>query len=742
MDQARNLLVNESDTTATKSINIAIPDAAAATNSIEAESSTSSTHTNAASTNGTNIKKARLRKGKWTIEEEEYTSRIIQYFSTGLLILPNGATLRSYLADKLNCDPMRITKKFTGACCLGRRAYHLRDRPRASSAEVEMANFELLHLERRFWLRVEHEQTGLPLPPWHELLASQPPPPAALVSADVLPSLFSLQQQGAATPVVNANNIPWIQHNSAIPPKLASLVPSYPAFNLNIQSNANTSSLPLAAAGQLLLGNSNERAHIGNPSSALSPLPQLQVLNNIIASLALSQALNNQHAQQLQPHGSNMFLSNNAVAAPKSTTTTSSIYDAPTNTFSPANSTVNSTNKTAITIPVLSSQEQHSKQVQLYQKELEKTKVNSSAVPGSSLKKEERTKQLKAAFEEQQRALRLAYEKSLRDAQEQERNEQLVFSDSATITSESKGKATTVNISCNSSNSKFIPDATSPAEQLERSYEAHLESLRRDEQQSSIEASPKLPPTTSASTYLVPRTENVENKCEIQMNKKEEQPRQKTTDEEAGTILLGFLNSLRESFEDAVEDKNASNTIEGAHNYNNKNEKVAATKLILTANDNIKTSTMVTGVSSDLSSRNHMKRNGNNHAHSQISAANVRRQSSDPITSLSHFQTSKRKTKPASVTETSSSTSSQPTIEQSSSSQEDSKSDKMGNSSSEESSEKETMASRRTSKGPPRKRLKGFHEPHEFTRENLMAHSKRMDMECEESGCSSSSSDE
>jgi hypothetical protein len=99
--------------------------------------------------------RSKLRKGKWTVgsstwwcldgasrfrcltfcamvliqvEEEEYTSRIIHYFISGLLTLPEGATLRSYLADKLNCDPMRITKKYAGASCLGRRVYHFRDR--------------------------------------------------------------------------------------------------------------------------------------------------------------------------------------------------------------------------------------------------------------------------------------------------------------------------------------------------------------------------------------------------------------------------------------------------------------------------------------------------------------------------------------------------------------------------------------------------------------------------------------
>ena len=107
------------------------------------------------------------------VEEEEYTSRVIQHFSAGLLTLPEGATLRSYLAEKLSCDPMRITKKFTGACCLGRRVYHLRDRPRATQAELEMAQAERDHLEQRFRVRIEHELSGLPLSRKRDLIFSQ-----------------------------------------------------------------------------------------------------------------------------------------------------------------------------------------------------------------------------------------------------------------------------------------------------------------------------------------------------------------------------------------------------------------------------------------------------------------------------------------------------------------------------------------------------------------------------------------
>lgn len=152
---------------------------------------------------------------------------------------------------------MRITKKFTGACCLGRRAYHLRDRPRASPAEIEMASFELLHLEQRFRLRVEHEQTGLPLPTRHELLASQPTP-----SATVVPSLFTLQQGASAVKIAN----PWIQNpviapspgHSSLVPGLTGVVPNATISGPNTNITLQNSPL-LLAAGQLLLQSQSGR---------------------------------------------------------------------------------------------------------------------------------------------------------------------------------------------------------------------------------------------------------------------------------------------------------------------------------------------------------------------------------------------------------------------------------------------------------------------------------------------------
>lgn len=78
-----------------------------------------------------------LRRGKWTAEEEAYVARIIQDFNSGLLKAAAGTTLRSYLSEKLQCDPMRITKKFTGDDSIGKRVFHPVDKNAANAAFIE-----------------------------------------------------------------------------------------------------------------------------------------------------------------------------------------------------------------------------------------------------------------------------------------------------------------------------------------------------------------------------------------------------------------------------------------------------------------------------------------------------------------------------------------------------------------------------------------------------------------------------
>ena len=107
------------------------------------------------------------------LEEEEYATRYIHYFSSGLLALPEGKTLRASLAEKLSCDPMRITKKYAGASCLGNKISKLCDRPKFSPYDVDMAKIEIARLERRFHLRLA-QGVGVPLPKDTDLGGTSP----------------------------------------------------------------------------------------------------------------------------------------------------------------------------------------------------------------------------------------------------------------------------------------------------------------------------------------------------------------------------------------------------------------------------------------------------------------------------------------------------------------------------------------------------------------------------------------
>ena len=93
-----------------------------------------------------------LRRGKWTPEEEAYVARVIVDFNEGTLDVPHGCTLRSYLSAKLACDPMRITKKFTGEEAIGKRVFHPIEKGKKTPEELERIRGSLAELESK-WRR-------------------------------------------------------------------------------------------------------------------------------------------------------------------------------------------------------------------------------------------------------------------------------------------------------------------------------------------------------------------------------------------------------------------------------------------------------------------------------------------------------------------------------------------------------------------------------------------------------------
>ncbi|POM60778.1 hypothetical protein PHPALM_30338 [Phytophthora palmivora] len=105
-----------------------------------------------------------LRKGKWTEEESRYAAQLTNYFKEGLLPLERGTMLRLYLSQKLNCEPMRITKKFTGGECIGKQVFRPCSPTPDSRVRIMQAQLELVTLEAAFIKRLKENREDPPVP--------------------------------------------------------------------------------------------------------------------------------------------------------------------------------------------------------------------------------------------------------------------------------------------------------------------------------------------------------------------------------------------------------------------------------------------------------------------------------------------------------------------------------------------------------------------------------------------------
>lgn len=127
-------------------------------NNVTASSEIAITTSHSSGSSSTSKKKTPhpLRRGKWTSEEEAYANRLIGEFKSGLLPLTDGTTLRNFLSKLLNCDPMRISKKYVGNKCIGKQVFRRRvaEINRITPEQMQQTKMELSELERRFLDRV------------------------------------------------------------------------------------------------------------------------------------------------------------------------------------------------------------------------------------------------------------------------------------------------------------------------------------------------------------------------------------------------------------------------------------------------------------------------------------------------------------------------------------------------------------------------------------------------------------
>jgi hypothetical protein len=74
---------------------------------------------------------------------------LIEEFKAGLLPLAEGTSLRTFLSKMLNCQPMRISKKFVGSNYNGKQVY-VRRKNTLPNEEVRARRAKLQELERKF----------------------------------------------------------------------------------------------------------------------------------------------------------------------------------------------------------------------------------------------------------------------------------------------------------------------------------------------------------------------------------------------------------------------------------------------------------------------------------------------------------------------------------------------------------------------------------------------------------------
>ena len=85
---------------------------------------------------------------------------MIEAFNLGLLDSSNaGLTLRAFLSKRLNCDPMRISKKFTGVDCTGKRTYKEGDQTNAEAIRAELAELEKLFNQKMEQINLAHSKS-------------------------------------------------------------------------------------------------------------------------------------------------------------------------------------------------------------------------------------------------------------------------------------------------------------------------------------------------------------------------------------------------------------------------------------------------------------------------------------------------------------------------------------------------------------------------------------------------------
>lgn len=86
--------------------------------------------------------------GQWTKEEQDYVSCLVDGFKNGSLDIPDGTSLRFFIAAKLGCKPKRVSKKYERSGYNGKQVYR-RD-TNLPTKDLEDYRERLTNCEKKF----------------------------------------------------------------------------------------------------------------------------------------------------------------------------------------------------------------------------------------------------------------------------------------------------------------------------------------------------------------------------------------------------------------------------------------------------------------------------------------------------------------------------------------------------------------------------------------------------------------
>ncbi|ETK85820.1 hypothetical protein F441_09597 [Phytophthora nicotianae CJ01A1] len=95
------------------------------------------------------------RKGKWSIDEHKYANLLMKQFKLGALPLADGLHLRVFMANMLQCDPLRVTKKYTGQAIGKQNFFYQREKNYCYNLHVKLQK-QLSNLRNHYYWHVQY----------------------------------------------------------------------------------------------------------------------------------------------------------------------------------------------------------------------------------------------------------------------------------------------------------------------------------------------------------------------------------------------------------------------------------------------------------------------------------------------------------------------------------------------------------------------------------------------------------